>query len=140
MSPLSLSIVIFACVFGGALLGIYVSKFLPDHHQSAASRDVVRLGMGLVATTVAVVLGLLVSSAKSFYDTQNNEVAQLAANVVMLDRTLAHYGPEATETRAALRGLLASQLESTDSRGHSNKLYNSIKSGTRVGDTMIDKI
>jgi len=42
--------------------------------------------MGLVATTVALVLGLLVASAKSFYDTQNNEVTQLAANIVPVRR------------------------------------------------------
>jgi hypothetical protein len=59
--------------------------------------------MGLVATTVALVLGLLVASAKSFYDTQNNEVTELAGNVVLLDRILAHYGPEAADSRASLR-------------------------------------
>jgi len=72
-------------------------------HASSDSKDVVRLGMGLVATTVALVLGLLVASAKSFYDTQNNEITQLAANLVLLDRVLAHYGPEAADTRASLR-------------------------------------
>ena len=67
--------------------------------------------MGLVATTVALVLGLLIYSAKSFYDTQNNEVAQLAANVVLLDRVLAHYGPESAEVRAELRRSIQHHLE-----------------------------
>ncbi|MBV8867539.1 MAG: hypothetical protein JO210_19225 [Acidobacteriaceae bacterium] len=96
--------------------------------------------MGLVATTVAVVLGLLVSSAKSFYDTQSNEVTQLAANFVMLDRIMAQYGPEAGDARAALRSALADQMESRDSSRHSNKLYSNIKSGAQVGNGMINKI
>ena len=59
--------------------------------------------MGLVATTVALVLGLLVSSSKSYYDTQNAEMTQLAANFVSLDRVLSHYGQEASDARAAMR-------------------------------------
>ncbi|MBV9503301.1 MAG: hypothetical protein JO138_28340 [Acidobacteriaceae bacterium] len=58
--------------------------------------------MGLVATTVAVALGLLISSAKSFYDTQNTEITQLAANYILLDRTLVYYGPETTDIRSTL--------------------------------------
>jgi hypothetical protein len=140
MSPLSVSTVVFVCVFGGVMLGMLVSPKLPVHHQSSESRDIVRLGMGLVATTVAVVLGLLVSSAKSFYDTQNNEITQLAANIVMLDRVLVHYGPEAAGARAALRGILESTLEYADTGERSNKVYGQIASGTRVGEGVIDTI
>ena len=140
MSPLSISIGVFACVFGAAVLGIYISPLLPVHQQGSESKDIVRLGMGLVGTTVAVVLGLLVSSAKSFYDTQSDEVTQLAANMVMLDRLLAHYGPEATEARSTLRTALGNQLESPESRYRSSKAYSTIKSGARVGEGLIDKI
>lgn len=103
MTPFLSSLIVFACVFIGGMLGLYVGPMLPTEHVSSESRDVVRLVMGLVATTVALVLGLLVASAKSFYDTQNNEMTQLAANLVILDRVLAHYGPEAADTRASLR-------------------------------------
>ena len=103
MSPFLFSLTVFACVFIGGMLGLFVGPRLPMQHASSDSKDVVRLGMGLVATTVALVLGLLVASAKSFYDTQNNEITQLAANLVLLDRVLAHYGPEAADTRASLR-------------------------------------
>ncbi len=103
MSSLTISVIVFGCVLGGTLLGIFVHFRLPDHHLSSDTRDVVRLGMALVATTLALVLGLLIASAKGFYDTQNTEVTQLAANVVVLDRILAHYGPETKEVRALLR-------------------------------------
>jgi hypothetical protein len=85
------------------MFGMFVGRMLPTLDTSSETKDVVRLGMGLVATTVALVLGLLVASAKNFYDTQNNEVTQLAANIVLLDRVLAHYGPEAADARARLR-------------------------------------
>ena len=81
MSPPTASIVVFGCIFGGALLGMFVYSLLPDKALSSDSKDVVRLAMGLVATTVAVALGLLVASAKNFYDTQSAEVTQLAPNI-----------------------------------------------------------
>ena len=72
MSLLTIGLSVFACIFGGALLGILIK--LPEDQLRADSKDVVRLGMGLVATTAALVLALLVASAKAFYDTQNTEV------------------------------------------------------------------
>lgn len=106
MSVNAISLMVLACVFGGALLGIFLNSLLAEKQLGSDSRDVVRLTMGLVATTVAIVLGLLVASAKSYYDTQNSEVTQLAANFVLLDRVLAHYGQETADTRAALRVFL----------------------------------
>jgi hypothetical protein len=111
MSLLVLTFIVFACVFGSAMLGIYLCPLLPDKDVSSDSRDAIRLGMGLVATMVALVLGLLVASAKSFFDTQCAEVTQLSADFVLLDRTLKYYGPEARETRAALRTLLTREPE-----------------------------
>jgi hypothetical protein len=120
MSGLSISIVVFACVFGGALVGILIYQLLPKDQLSAESKDIVRLGMGLVATMVALVLGLLVGSAKSFYDNQNDEVTQFAANVVLLDRTLAHYGPETAAVRAAMRDSMSHIFQVVES-GNSDK-------------------
>ena len=111
MSPVTVSVIVFACVFGGALVGIFVSSRLPSHHVTSETKDVVRLGMGLVATTVALALGLLIASAKSYYDTQSAEVTQLAANVVLLDRILVHYGPETQEARALLRDSVAHAVD-----------------------------
>lgn len=103
MNEVEISIITFVCVFGGALLGMAVKRALPDHHLSNESKDSVKVGMGLVATMSALVLGLLVASAKSSYDSQSNELTQLSSHVVMLDRLLAHYGPEAKDARATLR-------------------------------------
>ena len=103
MSPLAISAVIFVCVYGGALAGMSLHRRLPEPHRSTETRDVVKLGMGLVATMSALLLGLLISSAKSSYDTQKSELTLVTSRLVFLDRALAHYGPETKEIRGLVR-------------------------------------
>jgi hypothetical protein len=100
---MTISGLVFGCVFGGAMLGILVRSVLPNHHLSEESKDIVKLGTGLIGTMAALVLGLLVSSAKSSYDTKKNEITEMSADILLLDRVLAHYGPETADTRRALR-------------------------------------
>src|SRR3974390_3117743 len=111
MSPLAISGIAFVCVFGGAQLGLFLRTRLREHHLSAESKDLVKVGVGLIATMTALVLGLLVASAKSSYDTQRSELTQMAANGMLLDRALAHYGPEAKEARELLRGAVVGLLD-----------------------------
>jgi Protein of unknown function (DUF4239) len=99
MNAIVLSCITFACITGGALLGM----FLPGHHLSTDDKDVVRLGTGLIGTIAALVLGLLIASAKGSYDTQSTQVTQMTSNIVLLDNLLAEYGPEANEVRNLLR-------------------------------------
>jgi len=111
MSSISVSIIVFTCVFGGAVCGILLNRALPPTHLGADSKDVVRMSMGLVATMAALVLGLLVSSAKSFYDAQSTELTQMSAHLILLDRILAHYGPETKEARDLLLGTIADSID-----------------------------
>lgn len=103
MSSLAISSIVFAVVFGCGLLGMALRRVLPEHHRDVESKEVAKLAMGLIATMSALVLGLLVASAKDTYDSQAKELGQLSANVVVLDRMLDHFGPESAETRAMLR-------------------------------------
>lgn len=105
--------IVFACVFGGALLGMLIRSWLPEHHVSGDARDVMKLGIGLIATTTALVLGLLTASAKSAFDTENAEIRASAANLVVLDRTLAQYGPEASPIRAMLKQTVGKRIDLT---------------------------
>lgn len=111
MSSTTISLIVFACVFGGTLLGILLHAVLPQHHLGNESKDIVKLGMGLVGTMAALVLGLLVASAKGSYDAQSAELTQMSANVAVLDRALALYGPETKEARAMLRGAVVRILD-----------------------------
>src|SRR5271167_583287 len=111
MSPTAIACIVLACVFGGALLGMALHRILPEHHLTADSKDVIKLGIALTATMSALVLALLISSAKGSYDTQRNEITQLSASVILLDRVLAHYGPEAKEARVLLRRTATGMIE-----------------------------
>jgi uncharacterized protein DUF4239 len=98
-------------MFGGALFGIFLRSILPEPILSEKSKDVVRLGTGLVATMAALVLGLLVASAKSSFDVQKNGMDQISANLILLDSSLAQYGPEAQGSRDALRRVVSDALK-----------------------------
>jgi hypothetical protein len=97
------ALTVFGCLIGAVFVGRVVRRVLPEDHLSADSRDVVKLGIGLVATMSALVLGLLVSSAKGVYDTERSEVIQITAKIMFLDRLLVAYGPEAAGARTLLR-------------------------------------
>lgn len=110
MNSTVVSLLVFVFVFAGALAGMALRRALPEDHLSSDSKDVVRLGTGLVATMAALVLGMLVSSAKSSYDTRKNEVAEMSSMIVSLDQLLASYGPEAQESRSELHDLVITSL------------------------------
>jgi hypothetical protein len=103
MSSLAIASVVFGCSFGAALIGMVLHVKLPDNHLDQDSRDVVKLVMGLIATMSALVLSLLIASANSSYDRQSGELKTLSANILLLDRTLKFYGPDAKEARDGLR-------------------------------------
>ena len=99
------------CIFLGALLGMWLQRLLPSHHLSKETQDVVKLSAGTVATLTALVLGLLVSSAKSSFDTMNNGLVQGSAKVILLDRALARYGPETKAVREQMKRSVAATIE-----------------------------
>src|SRR4030095_7845403 len=138
MDSITMGLIAFAFIFGGTLLGLLLHAVLPVHHLSPESRDVVKLGMGLVGTIAALVLGLLVASAKESYDRQSNELTEMSAKLVFLDRILAHYGPETQEERELLRKFVLHSLNtmwSKDSSGPSQS------GGPSVGNEIFyDKI
>jgi len=107
MSPLALSVIIFVLVLGGILLGTFLRRALPHHHLSKDSQDVVRLGVGLIATIAALVLGLLIAAAKGSFDTQSGQVRQITADLILLDNLLAQYGPAAQPIRVQIRSTVA---------------------------------
>ena len=99
------------CVFGGAVLGMFLQKVLPEHYLNDASKDVVKLVTGLIATLAALVLGLLVASAKNSFDTVNEGFRESAAKIILLDRALAQYGPETKDLRDLLKRGFTARVE-----------------------------
>jgi hypothetical protein len=116
-----LALIVFVCVFGSAMFGFLLGKVVPDRHLSSDSKDIVKLATGLIATLSALVLGLLVSSAKGTFDQVNNELTQVAAKTVLLDRALAQYGPETNEIRAGLKSNYTTVMEQLTSGDESQQ-------------------
>src|SRR5215469_451567 len=112
------SVVVLGVLLAALIVGRWIRSLLPEHHLSSESKDTVKLAMGLVGTMTALVLGLLVSSAKSAYDTTRGEVLQMAAKVALIDRIFAIYGAEAMQTRAQFRDLEEGAIHQIWPEGH----------------------
>lgn len=89
MNSLLITAVVLACCLAGTGAGLLIRRFLPEHHLSDDPKDVIKQGFGLIATMVALVLGLLVASAKTAFDAENAAFAQMSTNLIVLDRSLA---------------------------------------------------
>jgi hypothetical protein len=116
VSDFVIALIVFVCVFGSALIGLFLRPMLPQDHLGDDSIGVVKLAIGLIATMAALVLGLLISSAKSSFDTVNSELVHNAAGVVRLDRVLAQYGPETQELRGLLKQSYGTWIQTLASR------------------------
>jgi len=111
MMDLIVALIGVACISIGLLVGMLLQNILPAHHLNEASKDTVKIGAGMLATLTALVLGLLVSSAKSSFDAMNTAIASGGAKIIMFDRILANYGPETNEVRHQLRETVAGAID-----------------------------
>jgi hypothetical protein len=103
MNSITISLVVLTIVFGGAMLGMALSRRLPDHYLTPDSIAHVKVGASLLMSMFALLLSLQLSSGKSAFDLQERELSVAASKLALLDRTLAHYGPATTDARAMLR-------------------------------------
>jgi hypothetical protein len=111
LEPYQIALISFASIFTGAMTGFYCGRVLPEHHMSSESKDAVKMGWGIVATMSALVLSLLVASAKNTFDTVNSESTTAAARYIVLNHTLIEYGPDAESVRTDLRNAVASAIK-----------------------------
>lgn len=111
MSPTLIGFIVFLFTFAGALIGMWVRTALPLHHVDAESKDTIKVTIGLIATMTALVLGLVTASAKSSFDAVDDAVKQAATEVLVLDRTLARFGPETKEIRNHLHRAVSARVD-----------------------------
>jgi hypothetical protein len=140
MSPLSLSVIALACILAGTLVGMLLRNKLPEDHLGSDAKDVLKLGAGLIGTIAALVLGLLIASAKTSFDTQVTQVRQLTADFILLDQLLAQYGPEAATVRNLLRGAVDAVA---DRVWHEHSSVSAMKTpyeGTAAGEAFFMKL
>jgi len=113
MNPTLVSVIAFLCVSGGIVLGLFLHTALPPHHFKDDSRSAVQLGMGVIGTMTAILLGVLIGSGKGFYDSENKELTEVSAKILLLDRALALYGPETHDIRSQLRDAVQTFVDAT---------------------------
>jgi hypothetical protein len=106
MNSIAVSSIVFASIFGSGLVGMAVRRAIPEDYLGSGEKEVARLVTGLMTTMTAIVLGMLVSSAKASYDARTNEVAEISSEVVNIDRMLSRYGTETAGIRAQIRLLV----------------------------------
>jgi hypothetical protein len=106
-------LLVFAVLAAAALISLWLHPHLPEHYLSTETTSNLRLGMGVIATITAVVLGLLLSSVKGSFDLASRDVQALAADLIVLDRTLHFYGPDAAHARDLLARYTERVLEGT---------------------------
>jgi Na+/H+ antiporter NhaC len=111
ISSLTIFLISAGCIFGGAVLGLLLNGLLPEPHLRDNSKDTIKVAAGMIATMAALVLGLLVGSAKSSFDAMNTAITQSGAKVIRLDRVLANYGPGTKIAREQLRGAVTAGIE-----------------------------
>jgi hypothetical protein len=103
LRSLGIALVALVLMYGTAVVAARIRRALPQHHLDEAAKDVVSRGTGFVVTLAALVLSLLIASGKNSYDEVGVKLRLLATEFVLLDRSLANYGPETAEIRALLR-------------------------------------
>jgi hypothetical protein len=102
MNPTTISLFSLGLIVVGTLVGLTLNRRLPEHHLTNGSRDAIKVGAGMVSMMTALVLGLLVSSAKSRFESANEAVCGGSARIIVMDRLLQSYGPGAAEIREDL--------------------------------------
>jgi hypothetical protein len=111
MSAPLIAFIIFVVMLSGMALGSYFRSVLPDDHTQSDSKDILMTSAGMMATLIALIIGLLVTSAKGNYDDTTASITQAGAKIITLDYYLSHYGPEAKEVRDLLPQSIASAIK-----------------------------
>lgn len=103
MSAVTLCLLVSACIFIGGLFGMFLHRVLPQVDLSRETQDVVRLGTGMLSVLASLVLGLLIATAKTSFDTTNSEIRSYGADLILLAETFRDYGPGAATPAKLLR-------------------------------------
>ena len=113
MSGAVIGLVIFVCVIGSAIASLVLHPRLPAVHRSESTHNVVKLAVGMIVVMTSLVLTLLMTSAKTSFDQVDRDVRRFSTELILLDRALRAYGPQADMARKALTDYVERALSST---------------------------
>src|ERR1700758_716387 len=92
-------------------VGMILRRHLAANRLGASTKEVIRLGAGFLTTLAAVLISLMIASAKSSYDIQDSHFRTLAAYLVETDQLLVQYGPDATQVRILMRQAIPAAVD-----------------------------
>ncbi len=136
MGSTYIAAVTFACACAGAAVGFLIRRRLREHHLTAASQEVLKLTLGVVATLAALVLGLLVGGTKQFYDAKVNEVRTFVVNIALLDRSMSHYEPSLLAERRQLSDFTRTMIGGLWGGGQTTSNTDLLASMDRIRETL----
>jgi hypothetical protein len=110
MNSITVTSIVFLSILASGLVGMALRRAIPADRLGSGEKEVARLVTGLMTTMTAIVLGMLVSSAKASYDARTNEVAEISSQVVTIDRLLSKYGTETAGVRGQFRLLVEASV------------------------------
>jgi hypothetical protein len=134
MNPLYVALAVLGALILAIWIGHLFRRQLPDRRLNEETKDTVKLTIGLIGTMAALLLGLLVSSAKASYDAERTQVTQMTAKIVFLNRVLNLYGPETRDTRRQLHVSIEDAIERLwpKSKGRAVDITPNIEAGDSV--------
>jgi hypothetical protein len=112
LSSLAIASIACALIFTATLLGAFLRTKLPEHHLTGDSKDVIKLGIALIATMSALVLALLFSATRASFERTTGFVSRMTVDARELDGLLAEYGPEAKPLRIGLQKEVGKMIDS----------------------------
>jgi hypothetical protein len=98
----AIAAVVFVCLLAASLASQFVYRRLPEEHRRDDTHGVVTSLAGIFVVMTALALGLLLNSAKNTFEQVDHNMHTYATDLILLDRTLVQYGPDASETRQHL--------------------------------------
>jgi len=90
---------------------MFLSCRINAHCLDVISRDFYKATRNVIVGLAAITLGLHISTAKISFDKKAEELKTQASKVILLDRVLTNYGPEANDVKRALREVLMNEIK-----------------------------
>ncbi|SDV50074.1 bestrophin-like domain [Chitinasiproducens palmae] len=105
--------------------GMRMRRVMPESYRSKETSTVLQAVILMQVTFAAIVLGVLISTAKSEFDDLGHVVQRYAVNLIEVDRDLREIGSPAAELRATLTAYVGTSAGRPWGRGNER---------TEVGD------
>ncbi len=117
-----ISLAVFVALVAASLGSRALYDRIPERHRAAETEHVVRLLANIFVVLASLVLGLMINSARTTFESVDKNVHAYATELILLGRTMDHYGPE---TAAARQHLLAYVQQAARHMGQSDPLLGS---------------